>query len=126
MVGPLLLLGAVGFGVYKLLTKRAFLAPVDVSQIPGAAKPLGPPSLFKGASGTLWMVEEVPVQVSRDLVNEAQFDVILNDPNVPAKPHMVIRYAISRNDPTHRLLVAQGQTAPELLAKALKDFGLGG
>lgn len=123
---PIIALGAAGFALYKFATKRNFLAPIDVSNIPGAEKPLGPPSLIRGASGTMWLVEEVPVKISRGFTNEANFDVILNDPKIPAKPHMVIRYAISRSDPTRRLLVAQGNTVPELIQRALKDFGIGG
>ncbi len=120
----LLGLGAAALFLPKLL-KPSF-KPIDVSKIPGALPPLGPPSLVKGPkTGTMWLVQEVPVQTPKGLAREKHFDVILNDPNIPAIPHLVLRYAISMNDPTKRFLVTKS-AEPLLANRALQDFDVAG
>lgn len=126
---PLLCLVGIGSLVFFAM-KRSGPGPIDVSKIPGAAPPVGPPSIFKGPSGTTWLVEEIKIEKPIGLAGEKQFDVILNDPNVPAIPHMVLRYAIKTAadslgppSPSSRIFVKKGETAPEILARAGRDFG---
>lgn len=120
---PLLVLGAAGFGLYYFLTHRTpgSSKPIDVSEIPGAAKPISAPSLVKGRSGVTWLVQQVEAPVAAGVV---VMDVILNDPNIPARPHMVIRFAAPSSNPVARSLVGVGPSTPDLIAKAKADFGI--
>lgn len=123
----LLALGAVaGFALLAKKQKSGVnLAPIDVNNppIPGAATPVGPPSVFRGKSGVQFLIHEIkpspPIPAS-----DAQFDVILNDPNIPAKPHMVIRFQIARSNPNARKLVKTGESTPQMIQAASSDLGI--
>jgi len=124
-----ILLAAGAVAALAVAAKRAKagvnLAPIDVTNIPGADPPISAPSATRGKSGTMWLIEEVRagLRVFTE-PNEAHFDVILNDPNIPARPHMVVRFAIIRTNPTVRRLVKTGPSTPQLIAAAKSDFNI--
>lgn len=97
------------------------LAPINVTNIPGALPPIGPPSVFRGASGVQWLIHEV--KRANGIVT---MDVILNDPNIPAKPHMVIRFSAPLSNPETRTLVEKGPSTPQMIQSAMSDLKVPG
>lgn len=126
---PLLLFGAAGLGLFAMAKKQkkgVNLAPIDVSNIPGAAQPISAPSPFRGKSGVSFIIQEIkiPAGTALDIPNQRQFDVILNDPNIPAQPHMVIRFAVNGAAPEQRRLVKTGPSTPQLIQAAASDLNI--
>lgn len=125
-----IVLGLAALGGFAFLAKRqksgVNLSPIDVTNIPGAAQPAGPPSVFRGKSGVQFLIHEIkiPAGTALDIPNQAQFDVILNDPNIPAQPHMVLRFAINRSNPNARKLVKTGESTPHLIQAARSDLAV--
>lgn len=116
-MGPIILLAAAaaaGFVLYEH-SKKASQSGISNNAI-------GAPRTVKGQSGETWSVALLPLNDPTHTLTE----VIYQTGNVPAQPHMVIRYVQTGSDTTSRKLAATGQTTPGLIQAAMADFGVTG
>jgi hypothetical protein len=118
---------AAGALILYLATRKSTSRDVDT----GIRTGTGPINHVKGKSGTEWDVQmvEAPTKPLND-GGAAVMQVILNDPKIPARKHMVIEYlqvgSPTSKPPQVRTLAAKGPSTLGLIQAAISDFGVTG
>lgn len=121
-----LALGAGGLFLLTKMVKPKASPGMDVDA--GIQTGVAAATHVTGRSGTQWDVQmvEAPTQPLSN-GGSAVMQVILNDPKIPARRHMVINYMqTGAGTPPSRSLVRTGPSTPGLIQSAIADFGVTG